>query len=522
MAKKACKNFPLFICIFIALFCILFFTPYATDDYAEKLSVMNATWPECFKSALFYGNGRVFGNLGLLSCLHNDLIRAFLNPLIITVAVFCCIYVFEIKTLYGKLAVALMLVIPAQGYFSNCFAVNPSFYNYVVPICLFTVCLALLKYSAKIGKIRWLLAFILLILSFCMQLFSENSSIIFMLFALGVCVYEFITDKKISVCNIALLIGTVIGLAAIMLLPNYLGEIGEFKYNMSEYRNVYISIPYIIGVLAQFAEIFSSAFIVIAVLSAAEVFLVIKESPEDKFKKWHIVIPVLYSLLSLLYSFIQSSERKVIASAKLALLGLFVIFFANSVLIFIRFIKSKKDRTAVLFLTLLAMMSVGMFTVLDQHGYRTFYLSVCLVAAISLYIINIIKREYGANDILEKAQPVLNTATVIACLCFSVILTCLTVQNYDVSLMRERYVAEKSAQGETEIHIPKLPNKRICSEDYFMKFEEYLSDNYGEAEYTFVDMEDWELNESYQSMQDDPVLSLTYALENYNFNNPLK
>ncbi len=523
MEKKNYKNILFYFAVFLGLFCIFFFTPYATDDYGEKLSAFDCTWLECIKGAVCYGNGRFLGNIGLYACLHNDLIRIFLKPLFITVLILCSSYVFEIKSLWGRLCLALLIVFPAQGFFSFCYAANPTFFNYTVPIVFFMCALSIIKYTDIKAHSNIILTVLLFIVSVCMQLFSENSSIIFSLFAFCACIFCLSVNKKVKLDYLVLFIGSVIGLAAMMILPKYIEAHFGMKYDMAGYRGIILSIPYMLGVVSQFAEMFSSAFAVILVLSAAEIFIVIKESPDDKAKKWHIAIPAGYSLLSFLYIFFQSKEKKILAPIKLLLLAALMIFLINSFIIVLRFVKEKKDRTVILFLGVLAITGVGMFTVLSQHGYRTYFLPLCLVIGIALYLLKIIKREYKIDFISPKTESALNTALVCACLCFTAIITLQTVQNYDVYCMREKYAAEKLEQGESIIYVPKLPNRALFSEDYMEYCKEYLKQGRNEdAEIVFVDIEEWEWQEKYQSVLDNPVEGIMYSVRNFNFNNGIK
>lgn len=523
--KKTGGNTLLFVAMYVALFCILFFAPYVTDDHFEKMMASGfATWMDCIKGAVLYGNGRVLGNIGLLGCLKSEAMRVFLKPLIVTTAVFCVNYLFNIKTLYGKLLTAFLIIIPARGFFSFCFIKNPIFYNYVAPITFFLLCLSLLKCARETGKFKIIMLPAVLILSIAMQLFSENSSIIFAIVAVSICVYEVVTYKKITARSVTMVIGSVIGLAVILFLVRFLtSQSLPLEYEMSEYRTVVLSIPYIIGVLAQFAEMFSSCAVLIIFLGAIEIFLVIKESPDDKLKKWHIIIPATYALISLFYAFIQSPERKIIAVVQMFFLGLFILFFINSAVIVFRFIKSRKDKIIISYIAILAMMSVGMFTVLTQHGYRTFYLSIFLVLMAGYYILSVIKREYSLDEIVKKAEPVMNRVMVVLALCFTVVTSAMMMQNYSVILMREKYIAEKSAQGETTIQVPVIPNSNLCKEEYLSGYRAYLEENYGDNKYIFVDLEQWEMYEPiYLDIENDPIAGITYVLQNYNFNNVIK
>ncbi len=522
--KNISGNMLLFITMYAALFCALFFAPYVTDDHLEKIAALNfATWMDCFKGAVFYGNGRILGNFGLLSCLKSEAVRAFLKPLIVTTAVFCVNYLFNIKTLYGRIMTALLMIIPARGFFSYCFIKNPMFYNYVAPITFFLLCLSLLKYSKETGRLKMIMLPAALILSVAMQLFSENSTVIFTIAVVLICAYELVTYKKISVHSVVTAIGSVVGLAVILFLVRFLTSHNyAMLHDMSEYRTVVFSVFNIIGVLVSFSEMFSSCVVLIAFLSAIQIFLVVKESPDDKLKKWHIAIPAAYTFISLFYAFIQSEERKVIVVLQVFFLGVFLVFLANTVVIVFRFIKSEKDKMIISFIMILAVMSVGMFSIINQHGYRTFYLSIFLVLMAGYYILLIIKREYNFEETIKKAEPVLNRTMVTLALCLTVMVSVMMMQNYSVVLMRDKYIAEKVSQGESVIQVPKLPNGNLCREEFMMGYDSYIKQLHGDIQLVYIDIEQWELYYPYVELEGNPIAVLTYVINNYNFNNIIR
>lgn len=519
MIKRNYKNVLFYALLYVGLVSIFVFSPYATDDFGEKLTAYDCSWAECLRSAVFYGNGRFLGNIGLYVSLHSDLIRIFLKPLLVSVMVLCFSYICNIKTLWGKVLSCALLIIPGAGYFSNCYVDNPSFYNYVAPLCFFGIAISIVKYDRKNRKTSAILLVLLLFVSIIMQLFSENSSIIFLLFSLGLCAFDVYSEKKIRISSIMMFIGTAIGLIVMMVLPKYLSSKEELLYDMSEYRSIQINIPYMIGVLAKFTEMFLSAIVVILFLSAIEIYLILNKSKSAKYNKWQISIPIIYTLVSFFYTFFQETGTKINSAVKLVSLGLFIIFLINTIVIISQCIKEKKDRIIIYSLVALAMVSVGMFTVVNQHGYRTFYLPLCIVIGIAFYIIRIYKSEC-ISDISEiKINSILNIAAVCFSICIVFVISLQMLQNYNVSLMRETYVQEKISQGETEIYIPKLPNKRLFCENHMLYCKEYLSLNNEDINISFIEIDEWEMYEYYQSLQDNPFGNIVYVLKNYNFNN---
>lgn len=521
--EKTSKYNNLFfsVVVFLCLFAILFFSPYATDDYGEKFTAFNATWKDCFIGAIRYGNGRFLGNIGLYACLHSDWVRILSKPLITLSLVLSVIYLFDIKKLWEKVMAVVFLVFPCHGFFSYCIIETPCFFNYVAPISFFGISLVILKYLNNKEKTNIFLLILLIAIGFCMQLFSENSTFIFLFSTLILLIYDFISKKRIKSNTLVLLLSEIVGLVTMFTLPSIIEKNFTLKYQMNNYRSIVFSISNIVSVLAKFAEMFSSAFVVIAALSAVEIYLVLKESQDDQFRLIHIIVPVAYSILSLLYSLTQNNEEKINSLVKIILLLSLTAFVINTIVITLRFIKSFEYKFTLISLLLLSMISVGIFTLLDKHGYRTFYLSIVLIICFFCVLYSYIKREFNVN-IQFQHNKALNIAVSIGLICFALVTSLQMIQNYDVLLMREIYISEKSELGDKIVYIPKLPNRNLYREEYMIYCKQYYCDRYNIEKIVFIDIEDWEMYNKYASLQSSPLKGVKYVFENFNFNNGLK
>ena len=156
--------------------------------------------------------------------------------------------------------------------------------------------------------------------------------------------------------------------------------------------------------------------------------------------------------------------------------------------------------------------------ILTLHGYRTFYLSLIIFVSLTIYLASFIVNEYGIR--LEgKVLRVLNVTAVSALLCFAVLLPLQTIQNYDVFAMRQEYVDEKISQGEKLVYVPKVPNKNLVRDEFLHFYKDYFTAEHQDVDIVFIDIEDWERFEEYQSMMDNPLTSITYAVSHLQFSN---
>ena len=347
-----------------------------------------------------------------------------------------------------------------------------------------------------------------------MQFYSENATVIFLATAVFLIAYKYFTEKKFEADHIIFFIGGIIGAALMFIVPKHISYSVIGENVMSSYRQIIFNIPFAIGVVVKFAEYFSTAAIWIVIFGAVLTYIVIKESPDDKFKFWHIVFSNVYPAVCVLYKFTQTEEAKVISSVKLLMFA----FLLNALIIIFRFIKDIKTKSYSVFAIFALALSVGMFMILTLHGYRTFYLSLIIFVSLTIYLASYIVNEYGIS--LEgKVLRMFNVTAVSALLCFAVLLPLQTIQNYDVFAMRQEYVDEKISQGEKLVYVPKVPNKNLVRDEFLHFYKDYFTAEHQDVDIVFIDIEDWERFEEYQSMMDNPLTSITYAVSHLQFSN---
>ena len=505
--------------IYALLFIVFLFNFFDTDDYSMQTSYSALSIANGLDFSIHYGNGRFIGNLALYYLNFYPITRMVFKPMVLTVLIGCIIYVFKIKKLWLKIATALLIIMPSSGFYAKCYSSNPCIMNYVAPLANVFVCFALMKIiGCKKKKMRLLLYTVLFIASICMQFYSENATVIFLATAVFLIAYKYFTEKKFEADHIIFFIGGIIGAALMFIVPKHISYSVIGENVMSSYRQIIFNIPFAIGVVAKFAEYFSTAAIWIVIFGAVLTYIVIKESPDDKFKLWHIVFSNVYPAVCVLYKFTQTEEAKIISSVKLFLMVLMFVFLLNALIIIFRFIKDIKTKSYSVFAIFALAMSVGMFMILNQHGYRTFYLSLIIFVSLTLYLANYLIKTYNIELNANKLK-IANVSAVAVLLCIGILLPLQTIQNYDVFAMRQEYVDERISQGEKLIYVPKVPNKSLVRDEFLSFYKSYFSKGHEEVEIRFIDIEDWERFEEYQSMMDNPLTSITYAVSHLQFSN---
>ena len=505
--------------IYCSLFILFLFNFFGADDYSIQSGTATQNWLSGIDFSFRYGNGRFLGNLFLYYFNHFPITRIIIKPIVLTVLIFSIIYVFEIKPIWLKIIVALLVIFPSSGYYASCYSINACFGNYVTPISNVLLCLMLMKaIKSKKRKSNFLLYFFLFVLSVCMQLYCENSTIVFLTAAIFFVLFEIFTLKKLSLSNIVFLLGGIIGAIIMYIVPKLPDKLIIDEVTMSEYRKLIFNIPFSLGVIAKFSECFSTAPLWISISAFLLIYLVKKESTNDKYKFCHIFISAVYPAVSILYLFIQTGETKVNSNVKLFFLALMCLYLLNMIIIVLRFIKPIKEKTFLLFMMFIFAMSVGMFMLVNLHGYRTFYCSLFIFVSMTLYLMQYVFKTYNIKIDRIKTKRLNCIATAIM-LCFIALLQLQNIQNYDVFAMRQEYIDIKTSEGFKEIYIPKVPNTNLVRDEWINFYKGFYTKNAPDIEVTFIDMEDWEWYWKYRSMLDNPITTVAYAIEHLDYGN---
>lgn len=163
-------------------------------------------------------------------------------------------------------------------------------------------------------------------------------------------------------------------------------------------------------------------------------------------------------------------------------------------------------------------MSVGMFMFVNLHGYRTFYCSLFIFVGTTLYLMQYILKTYSIEIIgIKKKQ--LNCIAAIVMLCFIGLLQLQTIQNYDFFAMRQEYIDIKIANGCKNICVSKVPNTNLVRDEWIDFYKGFYTKNAPDVKITFIDGEEWDWYWKYRSMIDNPITTVTYAIEHLDYGN---
>ncbi len=190
---------------------------------------------EAFVGAMYFGNGRFFGNTAVRMFLNSTV----LDTLIRAVCICGCITMpailtkgYQARTIWFSALLCLGIGFPIS---KQVFVWGNGFYNYVPPVFLLLVVLCLLKWydGAQKSPWRWVAVVGMFLSAFSAQLFCENSTTINLLITVVLFLWVVLKKRPKTGAVIALL-GMGFGALVMFLGPTLLGVADKLK----EYRSV--------------------------------------------------------------------------------------------------------------------------------------------------------------------------------------------------------------------------------------------------------------------------------------------
>ena len=453
----------LFLIFFAAVLCILHGLPLTLDDFGFQNEHFSSN-REAVKYILEFGNGRFFGNGGIIFMMHHlflaDVIRA---AVIAGIAVLIPAALSLQGRIYPILTLFLLLSI-SPGLFGQAYSWMSGFQNYVPPVFLMLISLVLLK-KENSGNLfqRTLRYAIILLLGICQQFYIEHSSCINLLTAFLLLVYAGRFRKAAFPAAVCYCLGTVIGLAAMffatfLLAPEIHGGVQSYFSGgvLTLFRGILRNAVLLIGMSTENAV----ALGVFAVLLMIEI-RKNRECFSTKQKRICLLgLSVPGAVFSAsLFSGLRPWYGKLAAAESMLLLIGFITYMITALYVMALIIHATKNKTLAASGILLLMVIICIVPILLvwPTGYRClFHSSVMLIAAI-LMLTDAVREQVLPQEkqkYLERAAALLLAATVLSqAAVFSDIRHMVRI--------REAYLAEEAAAGKGSADFFTIPSPYI-------------------------------------------------------------
>ena len=273
----------------------------------------------------------------------------------------------------------------------------------------------------------------------------------------------------------------------------------------------------------KFSDVFNQMYLPVCLLSLAMFLLCLKQQRfRSSLKKIQLAVFAIYPFLVVGLSMIDSHSLISYTTLYHTVDALLVILFVMNVLVTILLTEDKAVRLPLWFFAIIAISSVAPMMVVNQSGYRTYYTTFICVTVMALWLLRQHSAEYLQNN--SKKTELRRCVSAAAASCFLVLtlaLLCQSVGNYDFYVIRSNYIAEKITLKE-DYYVPCMPYETLSVEDSWITIIHFPFPPSEDSTQTTVELSAWEMLDYYKdTVLNDPVHALSFAIENWEYKNPL-
>ena len=490
--KQRLVTAGLFLACTAFFFIIMLCAPLCSDDLEHARRVYTGPG-ELLRYCLAYGNGRLLGNLSMVTLAGKPLAAAAVKALLISGLVFMLPALLGLKSAGAFLLSFLLFVLIRPSMFAQVYAWSSGFGNYVPPVWLgLAVLLLARRCDGQISAAGKLFCCgLIFVLGLMAQLFVEHASVVAVLLAGGLLMYS-VKNKKTAAPYACWLLAAITGLALMLLIPRLFAMPG----NRAEgYRGVINGslLVWIEGMIRGFASAVSAFPPVGSIVISAFALVTLRFIPAQRSKKAGNLIfagSVLcfsYMLLNELLPHNEWTGRMLVAknfiTAVFAILPHVLWAWA------LRPFEDKGLRNRIYALLLLSAVSLAPFILVYPAPERVAFLSyVFAMAAIMLF----------AHWLSGKASPGIRKQGVKALVCgtlaAALVLGLTFVNIFWLSNLREKYILREMAEGATEITIFQIPHDYVFWDGAFLFERSYYYEKWHDISFSETSFDDWYVN----------------------------
>ena len=480
------RKIILFLMIFFIGIFVMWCAPLCSDDY-EFLGLQMNTNKEILHYALYYGNGRFLGNLGIVYLLKIQWLGVLVRALGIASICMLIPHVLGCNDLKTYLLSTILVVTLSPSLFSEVYTWASGFQNYIPPIWITLIILWLIKWNNKKVKIEKIykifMIMVVFILGISSQLYVEHSTIVNNFISLSFILYSIKKRwkfSKIMVCDWAIANG--IGTIFMIIIPKifYIEKnrvTGYRKINNDSVMDLINSCKMNGLLLAGKMQKNFGGFIVLVIIGLA--LLIIFRNKLEKKKIiltfWIYIFSIIYMGLNNLYLSKISIEGHLNA-LKLMLDVLAILFIVLATIIIIYNLRIKRVLYLNIYLMLLMFVSLAPLLIVSLLPERTIYQSYIFFVGIVL-----VNFEYMISLFTKNIQKTLSIILGIAIIGISIFLIVKFADIHRMDNNRTQNIQMQLNNREKIIKVHKIPSKYVFWDGEWMFSRYYCKKNYGDV-----------------------------------------
>ena len=491
--RKKAAIFVFFCCFVMFAAVGAFYSP-ASDDF-YFMTFKDASFSTIFHNALYYGNGRLLGNLGAILICNSVFLNVIAKGIVLSGIAVLLPLLLNVQTGFGYILSALLFAGVSPSVFAQVYSWTSGFQNYVPPIFLLIVCLLLIKYYPKNKVLSAVSYFGVAVLGFCSQLYVEHNTVINIIIAAVTVFLCFFVSKKGRAKSVVWFVFTACGAAVMFMIPKLFKDSTTFMkddYRKVEIVNADSFVNNCVNNLWYGLNLTAGNIVLLLTLGVISFLLlrrVKEESKRPKFISFVITVDVILSVMFLIYSFFFSASESLLEYSVwggiefIPAIGiLFIFIFALCLL------KKSSLKWCSLICVVLGFVSVAPFAVVSPFGSRGvfFFMFFLIVAALLAYS----EASKSVDERTIKIAEKCGAAAVLACiLCVSMV----SFDNYKYCKVREAYIEKKVNEKAQTIEVFKIPSEYSYSIDWGYWYCHSYNE-YGDINFEFINWDIWKEN----------------------------
>ena len=444
--------------VFFILFVYLGYkAPYCLDEWKWGLPQRM----ELMKRGFSGYNGRYLGNILVLLITRSEVAKT----LVISVCMVLVVWLMEVSVRRKSFSekdksdpilllsiILLLLAVPASLY-GQSYGWPAAFVNYEVPVPLFLVYFIWTEelYRKKAEKYSCFQTFAVIPLGICVQLFSENITIIVAAYALWMLVYTAVRYRKIYLIEVNYLCSAILG--AVLMFSNS-------AYSSAAVHNgkTYKSIDMSAGILLQrfaariWTNLVLNNWVLTVIFTVLLTVLILKKRKQSFAAAEMLVVFWGYSAYSILHKICPEwtfAGTQAVDRGIMALLS--IVFFIN-VLLCVWMFTEKEERLSICITYLGSLAFATPLIAADPIGPRCFYISYVfeVLAAVKILQYLLKKREE-----IQVFYPALILAVAVCISALFYVRIFMIIGKY--SDYRAELIEEAVEQNVKELTLPVMP-----------------------------------------------------------------
>ena len=475
----------LFFIIFLVIAFLMWCAPLCSDDY-NFLGLRMKTNREFIHYALYYGNGRFLGNLGIIYLVKIKWLGVIIRALGITSICILVPYVLgcnDIKTY--MLSTILVIGVPA-ALFSEVYTWASSFQNYIPPIWITLIILCLIQYSDQERQEKNIFEIFMIIIVFVLgvssQLYIEHSTVVNNFISISVMLYLIKKRRNFSkILAIDWEIANIIGTILMVMIPKifYTEENlvrGYRKINNNGAVDLINSCKMNGLVIAGKMHENFGVFIALAIISLT-LLIIFRNKLE---KKKNIILVCMYIIPIVYIEFNNLYLSKIVIyghlnAFKLLLDVAALLLIAAATVMMMYNLGMKRELYLTIYLIVVIFFAVAPLFIVSLVPRRTLYESY-----ISLVGIVLVNFEYLISRLTTNINKKISAILSIAMFSLAVFLSVIFVDIHKMDNERTRNIQNQLKDNEKVVRIRKIPNNYAYWDGVWMFRRYYYNKNYGD------------------------------------------